>query len=262
MKTAIALFSLILLSTACIKTAEQVNREKKLDSISEQVKDSQGLVAEMASMLRDMQGQLDRQTGKIEELEHKVAGSDLKQMSETLNLIKTQNEALTNENNQLKEQMGSLQNEMKEQRDFIEKVTKSLGTMKSSSTSSQKKSAKTDLEKALNLIKDDKYKEARSLLEPIIDHEDLTPGEKNKVMHSLGKVEFYTKNYDQSLVYFSKVYTKYPKSSLAPNALLFIGRSLKSLNKKSEAKEAFEQVKENYAGTADAKLADSEIKKL
>ncbi len=261
MKTAIAILSLIMLSTACIKTAEQVNREKKLDSISEQVKDSQGLVSEMASMLRDMQGQLDRQTGKIEELEHKVAGSDLKQMSENMNLIKTQNEALTAENKEIKDQMSSLQNEMKEQRDFIEKVTKSLGSMKSTS-STQKKSAKTDLEKALTLIKEDKYKDARSLLEPIIDHNDLTAGEKNKVMHSLGKVEFYTKNYEQALVYFSKVFTKYPKSSLAPNSLLFIGRSLKSMNKKSEAKEAFEQVKENYAGSADAKLADKEIQKL
>jgi hypothetical protein len=42
-----ALICLIVLSTACIKTAEQVNREKRFDSISEQVKDSQGLVSDL-----------------------------------------------------------------------------------------------------------------------------------------------------------------------------------------------------------------------
>lgn len=261
MKTAMALISIMFLASGCIKTAEQVNREKKLDSISEQVKDSQGLVVDMSNMLRDMQGQLDKQNGKLEELEHKTSGTDLKQMSETLNLVKTQNETLAEENKQLKNQMTTLQEEMKGQREFIEKVTKSLGSMKSTSNS-QKKNAKTDLQEALTLIKNDKYNEARSLLEPIIDHKDLTPGDKNKVLHSLGKVEYYTKNYEQALVYFSKVFTKYPKSSIAPNSLLFIGRSLKAMNKKDAAKEAFEQVKSEYAGTADAKLADAEIKKI
>ncbi len=126
MKTAIALFAILIMTTGCIKTADQVNREKKLDHISEQVKDSQGLVADMANMLRDMQGQLDKQHGKMEELEHKISGGDLKQMNDTLNLMKTQNETLVEENKQLKTQMNTLQEEMKGQRVFMEKVTKSL----------------------------------------------------------------------------------------------------------------------------------------
>ena len=260
MKTAIALFSLFIIATGCIKTADQVNREKKLDNISEQVKDSQGLVADMANMLRDMQAQLDKQHGKLEEIEHQSTGVDVKKMNETLNLMKTQNESLAEENKEMKTQMLGLQDEMKAQREFMEKVTKSLGSMKEEPA--QKKSEKTDLEKALTFIKENKYKEARELLEPIIDDKELSPGDKNKVLHSMGKVEFYTKNYEQAMVYFSKVFTRYPKSSFAPNALLFIGKSLKAMNKKAEAKEAFEQVKANYASSPDAKAASTEISKL
>ncbi len=260
MKTAI-IFSLLIIATGCIKTADQVNREKKLDNISEQVKDSRGLVSDMANMLRDIQGQLDKQHGKMEELEHKVGNTNFTQMNETLTLVKTQNETLAEENKQMKIQMATLQEEMKGQREFLEKVTKSLGSMKAA-PSAQKKSAKTDLAEALVHIKNDKYKEARALLEPIIDNANLSPGENNKVLHGLGKVEYYTKHYDQSLVYFSKVFTKYPRSSIAPNCLLFIGRSLKAMGKKPEAKEAFEKVTEDYPNTSDAKLATSEISKL
>lgn len=260
MKTAIILLTFAFLFTGCIKTADQLNREKKLDSISEQVKDSQGLVADMSNMLRDMQSQLDKQHGKLEELEHKTSGVDSKQLNETLNLIKAQNDTLVQENQQLKSQMATVQDEMKAQREFMEKVTKSLGSIKEAPA--QKKNEKNDLEKAQALIKEDKYKEAREILEPIIDDKNLTPGEKNKVLQSLGKVEFYTKNYEQAMVYFSKVFTRYPKSSFAPTALLFIGRSLKAMDKKPEAKEAFEQVSENYPDSADAKLAKAEIKKI
>jgi TolA-binding protein len=255
MMNILSLLGLILLSTACIKTADQVNREKRFDSMTEQLNDSQGLVSDLLAQMKDLQTQLTRMNGKVEELEYRqkqVNPEKINKMSETMNLIRTQQEA---ESTQLQQ----IQNELKEQRTFMEKVTASLSSMKEAPKTSKKKSAKADLNSGLDLIKRDKYPEARKELEGLIDHPDLTPGDHNKVLFGLGKVEYYTNKPDKALVYFSKIFTKYPKSSLAPGSLLFIGKSLSKLGKKDEAKEAFAKVVEDYPGTKEANEAKSEL---
>lgn len=254
MTKALALISLFVFSTACIKTADQVNREKRFESMSEQMKDSQGLVADVVAQLKDMQSQLDRMNGKIEEIEHRqkqIDPQNINKMNENLTLLKTQQETDS-------AQLLQIQNEQKEQRAFLEKVTKSLSAV-ADKPKTQKKSAKTDLDSALDLVKKNKYAPARSELEALIDHSELTSGDHNKVLHGLGRVEYYTGHYDKALVYFSKIYTKYPKSSLAPNSLLFIGRSLDKMGKKDEAKEAYAKVSEDYPNSKEAKEAKSAL---
>jgi TolA-binding protein len=254
MKT-FSLISLFFLSTACIKTADQVHREKRFESMSEQMKDSQGLVSNLLAQMKDMQSQLDKLNGKIEEIEHrqgKVKPENVAKMSETMSVIQTQE----TQNGQLLQ----IQNELKEQRTFLEKVTASLAARETApAKTSKKKSARSELSEALNLVKENKYKEARSELEALIDHEELTPGDQNKVLHGLGKVEYYTGNSDKALVYFSKIYTKYPRASLAPSSLLFIGRSLLKMGKKDEAKEAFAKVVEDYKDSKEANEARKEL---
>lgn len=247
----LSLALLMLVSTACIKTADQVNRERRYD---EQLRDSQGLVADLVGQVKELRGQVDRLNGRIEELEHRqsqVNPENLKKMDESLALIKTQQETESG-------QLLAIQNELKEQRAFLEKVTASISSMKEAPRS-KKKSVKEELNSGLANIKADKYGEARSDLEPLIDHKDLTPGEQNKVLHGLGKVEYYTGNNEKALVYFSKVFTKYPKSSLAPSCLHFIGRTLKKMGKKDEAREAFAKVVEDYPNSKEAKDAKKEL---
>ena len=251
----LSLALVMLMSSACIKTADQVNRERRYD---EQIRDSQGLVADMTAQVKELRGQIDRLNGRLEEIEHRqgqVNPENLKKMDESLNLIKSQQESEAS-------QLLQIQNELKEQRTFIEKVTASISEMKTApapAKSSKKKSAKDELESGLENIKDNKYSEARADLEPLIDHKDLTPGEQNKVIHGLGKIEYYTGNSEKALVYFSKVFAKFPKSSMAPSSLLFIGRSLKKMGKKDEAKEAFSKVVEDYPKSKEAADARKEL---
>jgi TolA-binding protein len=250
----LSFFFLLVLSISCIKTAEQVNREKRVESMSEQMKDSQGLVADMVTQMKDMQGQLDKMNGRIEEIEHhnkQLDPQSISKMNENMTLMKSQQDSQS-------AQLLQIQNELKEQRAFIEKVTANLG-QSTSGAKSQKKSAKSDLAHAFELIKKDAYSEAKSELETLIDHPDLSPGDQNKVFFGLGKIEYYTKNHEKSLVYFSKLYSKYPKSSLAPSSLLFIGRCLEKMGKKEEAKEAFAKVIEDFAGSKEAKEAKKEM---
>jgi TolA-binding protein len=245
------------MSTACIKTAEQVQRERRYDYMAEQMKDSQGLVNEVMGQLKDMRGQLDRMTGKMEEIEHRqrmIDPQQYKQLSENVNVLKTQREADA-------ANMGQIQQELKEQRSFIEKVTTTLNNMSQAKATpaAKKKGPKDQLSDALELVKTNKYIEARGELESLIDHKELSPGDHNKVFHGLGRVEFYTKNYEKALVYFSKIYGKFPKSSLAPSSLQFIGKTLQKLGKNEEAKEAFVKLTEDYPNSKEAAESKKEI---
>ena len=243
------------LSVSCIKTAEQVQREKRLENMSEQMRDSQGLLADMVAQMKDMQSQMDKINGRIDELEHKQKKLDpaaITKMSETLNLLQTQQQAES-------VQLQQIQNELKEQRGFIEKVTQTLSQASKAPAKSQKKSAKTELREALDLVSSNKYAEAKAELEALIDHPDLTPGEHNKVYHGLGRAEFYSKNYEKALVFFSKIYSKYPKSSLAASSLFFIGKSLAGMGKADESKEAYKKVIEDYSDSKEASLAKKEL---
>ena len=249
----LSLLLLLVLSISCIKTADQVNREKRLESMSEQMNDSQGLVADAVSQMKEMQTQLDKLTGRIEEMEHnnkKIDPEAIKRMSEDVTLVKSQQETQST-------QLVQIQADLKDQKAFMEKLMASLSN--ASLSKSQKKNAKSELNRALALVKQDAYKKARIELEALIDHKDLTSGDHNKVFHGLGKVEYYTKNYDKSLVYFSKIFTKYPRSSLASSSLLFIGRALNKLGKKAEAKEAFAKVVEDYSDSKEAIEAKKEM---
>ncbi len=255
----LSIFFLLILSTACIKTADQVNREKRFEAMTENMKDSQGLLADVVNQMKDMQSQLDKMNGRIEEMEYKNKQLDpqaISKMNENLTLLQTQQQTDS-------EQLTKIQADLKEQRAFLEKVTASLSSMGSGNdkprASSKKKNAKAELSDALELVKAGKYNEAKPELESLIGAEGLSSSDNNKIMHRLGQINYYTKNYDQALVYFSKVYTKYPKASIAPSSLLYIARSLKKLGKKDEAKEAFTRVAEDYPGSKESAEAKKEI---
>ena len=252
MTKSLLLVSLFLLAS-CLKTAEQVQREKKMAEIPSQVQSSQKMMSDLLIQMKDLRAQMNTLNGRIEELEYKQGQTDPekeKKASETMNLIQNQQTAQAT-------QLEEIKADLKEQRSFLEKVTSSLKNI--SSGDNKKKSAKGELASALSLVSSNKYADARKELEALIGNPGLTAGDTNKLYHGLGRTEFYTKNYDKALVYFSKIYTKYPRSSIAPSSLLFIARSLSKLGKTDEAKEAFEQVTTQYAGSKEAEEAKKEM---
>jgi TolA-binding protein len=220
--------------------------------------DTQSLVANLVAQMKSIQSQLDRMNGNIEEIEHRqgqMTPENLSKLSENVNLLKTQQESDTT-------QLLQIQNELKDQRTFLEKVTASLTAVKANESSpktAKKKNARETLNEALELVKKDRFAEARNQLETLVDYEGLTAGDKNKVLHGLGRVEYFTGNHEKAMVYFSKIFTKYPKATLAPSSLLFIGRSLEKMGKKEEAKQAFQKVVEDYSRTKEANEARKEL---
>ncbi len=246
------------MTSSCIKTAEQLKREKKFEAMSEQLSDSQNIVTDLMSQIKLVQNQLDLLNGRLEEVEFKqkqVDPSSLKSVSEDISIIKNQREADSKD-------LLEIKNQIKDQQIFLEKITKSLSqisTNKNSNQNGKKKTAKDELIEALSLVKKNKYDQSKPLLLELLNSNELSAGDMNKALHALGKIEYQGKNFDQALVYFSKVYSKYPKSSLAPSSLFFIGKSLKTLGKTEEAKEAFVKLTEDYPQSRESSDAKKEL---
>lgn len=257
MKSIIISF-LLIFSVSCLKTTEQLNREKKFDSMSEQLSDSQNLLSDVLTQVKEMQSQVDKLNGRVEEIEFKSKNNnsvDMTKLNEELALLKSQKEADSL-------QLSEIKTQLSEQKKFLEQVTDSLsklGTSKIEAKKIKKKSTKEELSEAQNLISKKKYEDAKVILLSLIDSNETAPGDTNKALHALGKIEFESKNFDKALIYFSKIYSKYPKASLAPSSLLFIGKSLKGLGKNSEAKEAFAKVSEDYPTSKESGEAKKEL---
>lgn len=134
MTKSLLIISLFLLAS-CLKTAEQVQREKKMAEIPDQVQSSQKMMSDLLIQMKDLRAQMNTLNGRIEELEYKQGQTDPekeKKSSETMNLIQNQQTAQAT-------QLEEIKAELKEQRAFLEKVTSSLKNISSGDTKKKKK---------------------------------------------------------------------------------------------------------------------------
>lgn len=259
MKKTLTSFFILLSLTSCIKTADQINRERQITTMSSQLTDSQSLVGQMMNQMQSIQNQLETLTGKIEELEHKqslVNPEKIKENSEDIIILKTQADATKN-------QILVMQEELKTHKAFTEKVTEGLKNLSKQPAAAKaapaEKTSKQKLTEALKMVTDNKFISAKVILETLIDHKDLRAADHNKVYHGLGRVELYTNNPDKALVYLSKIVMNYPRSSLAPNSLYLIGKSFQKQKKTEEARQAFTKLISDYPSSADAAKAKKEL---
>ncbi|MFZ4714126.1 MAG: tetratricopeptide repeat protein [Bacteriovoracaceae bacterium] len=263
----LALFALLILSSACLKTTEQIEREKKVDNLSQELSQSHKTVAELMLQVKDLQSKLNSMNGQFEELDHKQSsnmGKQIEEVHKQVTLLQEQVRGVQTENKGLNEKVVQLQENLDSQKAFIEKVTHSLGKM---SQVKEEKVEKAKVEEtgktyedALTLFKEKKIKKAKEIFLNIIDDKSQGAGTINKSHYQLGLIEFKSKKYDEALIHLSKVYTQYPDSSIAPSALLYIGKSFKAMKKDEEANSSFSELMEKYPKAKEATLAKKELK--
>ena len=75
-------------------------------------------------------------------------------------------------------------------------------------------------------------------------------------------IAFMDKQDEKALVYFSKLFTQYPKSPYIRNGLLFLGKTFKRSGQVEEAKETFNQLVSQFPKTRQAKEASKLLKAL
>lgn len=245
------LYSLLLLS-GCFKTAEQIQREKKVDSMTDRQEQSAKLVAELTQRVQALQNQLGATTGQLQEKDYeqnKQREEKMQAMQSTIDQLQAQVEALNAKVRDQQKSIHQIEKQIKKQKKYIKKVNSTLTDIDQGG-----------LQSAHKLFEKGKSSQAIAAYEGVLAENKISAAQKNHVYYNLGLLNYRKKKYDDALSYFSKIYTKYPKSSWAPRALLFIAHSLDKKGLKAEAKAAYKKVLKEYPKSRQARKAKKELK--
>lgn len=212
------------------------------------------MVADLTQQVTDLQGKLASTTGQIQEIDHYAKKSTEEQaqtLEQSIAQLQAQVKALREESAENKKLIAKLSDELDDQKKYVKKVNRSLGKIANSGPS---------LAKANALFEKSKMKEAKEAYLEVLEEGKINAAQKNAVYYNLGIINYRNKEYDTAMTYFSKIYTKYPRSSYAPRALLYIARSFDKSGKNAEANAAYGEVVKNYPKSSQAKKAKKEMK--
>lgn len=210
------------------KTTQEITQEKEKGQNSiVQIEQNQYSLVKLNAKMDDLDQQIQLLRGKVEELENQ---QNQKQNAEIAQIKQELLEA--------KETISSTPVQAKLPEPIL-KVTPSK-TISENTSSPQSDEDRYNL--ARTAFTEKKYSDAKKYYSLIVNSEKISNIEKNQTFHDLGLIYYWDKDYEKSLVYFSRVYTKWPKSSKAPNALLHIGRCFHMQKKNEEAKEAYKEL--------------------
>ncbi|MBL7663952.1 MAG: tetratricopeptide repeat protein [Bacteriovoracaceae bacterium] len=255
------LFPIMLLAlTSCLKTTEEIKREQNM---SAQLEQTQKFSADFLVKVRDMESKVDQFNGRLEDIEHqqgKQNAENQENQKKTMEKMEEQLEALKKLSETNRKNLETLKNELDEQKKYLERVTKSLSSLGSEPAKKKDQEPSSELKTADDFFARKRYKQAKPIYEQLLAGNTLSSGKINSVQLNLGIIDYHYKNYNEALVYFSKIYTNFPQSSKAPSALYHIGMCFKALGQNAEAKETFNEVIAKYSNTNFAKLAKDEIK--
>lgn len=251
------LLLLPLLLTSCFKTAEEIKREKQID---DQLVQSSKTIGELRLQINDLQSNIANTSGQIEEIGHKQKVNKEEQTQnfvETIAQLSTQMKVLTAENKKTQDEISSLKLQVSSQKKFIQKITKTLGSISGSENKSRKK---VTLKNANYFFNKNKQSKAKSQYLKLLASKKLSKRNMNLAYYRLGLMDFWNRRYNEGLVYFSKIYTNYPKSRFAAPSLYHIAKSFKKLKKNDEAQASFKELIKSYPKSSEAKKSQKEIK--
>lgn len=261
MKNFIALLSISFVLTGCFKTAEQIRREKQIDTMGSQMDQSGHLVAKLTQQVNELQTKLNAFNGQIEELGHNQQMSlneHLTTLGGNIRSLDEQVKALRLENEENKKHTQRLEKELQENKAYIQKVNSTLETLSKPQASVKKKA--TDIQAAHSAFEKSDMKTAENIYLQVLEEGKINAAQRNHVWFNLGLINYNRKTYEESLVYFSKIYAGYPQSSWAPRALLYMARSLGNLKKSNESKGAYQEIIKKFPDSPHAKTAKEEMK--
>jgi TolA-binding protein len=248
----------ILITTSCFKTAQEIERDKRVDQLLIQKEQSGKLVANLTQQVQELEGRLASTSGQIQEMDHLQKTSQEKTFlttKENLAKLNAQVSLLTKSNEKQANDLNNLKIKVNSQSTYIKKVNTSLGTIVN--TGSKSKSG-SKLQEANKLFEKSKLTAAFDKYNEVLSESKINAAQKNAVYYNLGLISYWKKEFEDCISYMSKIYTKYPRSSYAPKSLLYIARAFKKMNKKDEANATFDAVIKKYPKTKHARNAKKE----
>lgn len=263
MKHIFYLLMVLFFTSGCFKTAEEIRREKQVDQMSVQLEQSSKLVATLTQQVSSLQARLDSTSGQLEEIGYKTTSNQQETQetfTQTTAQLAQQLTILKNDVDQNKSSLNSIQDSLNAQQKYLNKLNTTLAKL-TGINSSTNSSSKSLLKDAHNAFEKNMQKEAKELYEQVLSVGNLNASQRNQVWFNLGLLDYWSKNYSDSSVWFSKIYTKYPKSTLAPRSLLYLARNFNNLGQKEESIATYATLIKEFPKSSHAKKAKKEMPK-
>ena len=238
-KLSASLLALLLISC---KTAEEIRREQMVDTMSVQMAHLQKQSADNTSQIQEHQDRLNQIYGQLEETQHEEKQRILKKEKERIkSLIE-----LTTRLVAIEEKLSTLEAKNKQQTSFIKEATKHLKLRLKKSSRKKQKNTKNTFSQAIELFKQQKDHSAKDLFLQVLGQKKLSSVHWVHSHHALGLIYYRQKKYDQAMIHLSKIYDRYPKSSKAPESLLYIAKSFLNTGQKPAAQGSLQQLIKQY----------------
>lgn len=261
MKKYFYLLCIVIFTSGCFKTAEQIKREKQVDQMKVQLDQSSKLVATLTQQVSSLQARLDSTSGQLEEIGYKTSSNQQEtqdSFAQTTAQLAEQISILKNDVSSNKSSLRKIQKSLNAQQEYLNKLNTTLAKLTGVSSSTNSSSKKL-LKSAHRAFEKNELNKAKELYEQILSVGKINASQRNHVWFNLGLLDYWAKRYNDSSVWFSKIFTKYPKSSWAPRSLLYIARCFKKLGQKEESQATYATLIKEYPNSKHAKKAKKEI---
>lgn len=247
--------------TSCLKTAAEIQREQEMEQILVSARESHSYVAELTSKNKELQEQMGVLQGRVDELQQLYTSKTGTESNATASNTEQSLKQVA-DIEELKAQVQKLQKDYSSQQELLSKLESQLKGMTATQVNAQSFDAKgknqeLSIEDAEKLLEDKKYGEVISACKELLNSK-ISDGKKNRCRFAQGLAYKELKQLDEGLLVLSQIYTDWPKSSLAPQALLEIGIILQSKKQEKEAQLMFKKLMSEYPKTS----ASKEAKKL
>ena len=255
------LMALMGLNSSSCTTQADIQREQTVDAMKLQMVQSQQHTGEHLVKIEDIQQQIAQLRGAIEEGGHEQKESlkvTIKQMEDRLLFVEESNKML-------KENLESVRTQLKEQKDFLAKVLKTLESASKSPkkiANKKKGKKKSSYDKAMGLYKIRHYTKVRPIFIELLKDKKIKGNKRARIYHNLGMIQFVKKKNEDALIYFSQLFTEHPKASYNANGLLYMAKAFQRLKRKEESKQTLEELIKRYPKAKQIKEAKAILKKL
>lgn len=242
---------------SCLKTAAEIQKEQEMEQILISARESHATVADLTAKNKELQDQISQLQGKVDELQLSIGKKESSPQTVEQQL------KLTAEVEELKTGNQKLILQLGEHETKIQKLEEQFKGMTAQTVKAEKFESKGVQNKELTiddvekLFEDKKYDDVVSACNNLLKSK-ISDGKKNRCRFAQGVSYKELKQYDEGLLVLSQIYTDWPKSSLAPESLLEIGKILLEKKQEKEAHLMFKKLANEYPKT----LASKEAKKL
>ncbi len=243
-----------LLSVTACKTQEEIQREQVVDNISIQMVENQKLTAGANVRLQNIEERLGMLTGQVEDSNHNTKEQLTKQVEE----LKAKITLLEEKDKANDEKLTKINSQLEQQDKYLKKLLSTL----SSKTSSKSSKKESPYQEAMSAYSSGNYKKAQALLQALESKSSIKGKQRARVLHNLGMSAYINKNNNDATVFFSKLFTEFPKSNYNANGLLYLSKTLKRLNQSEQAKQTLEELIKRFPNSKKVKEAKSLLAKL